>query len=135
MDVFAAFPTTSYTFLKVSQEVEGNVIEAEYDGFEGILKILEGIVQIDNRESRTAQGIRGTTSLHVKPTESFISLVNGNMVGHGIRASKNAQEDTEYRIIGQVEGYNFDTNELEFYRLTLKRESFAKWETSDLPLE
>lgn len=120
MDVFDLFESTAYTFLELDQVVDGNVIQSQTDAT-GVLKIRDGMLQADNVES-----VQSDATLHVRPTEAFIDAVGGNMVGHGIRASKNGSDVQDYRIIGQVEGYNFDDNVLEFYRLTLKRESIAE---------
>jgi hypothetical protein len=125
MALFELFTTTDYTFLELEQGAGGNKIVSETDT-EGIVKLRDGMVQSDNMEQRQA-----TSSIHVRPTESFIADVSGNMVGHGIRVSKNGLE-AEYRIESQTEGFDFHTGELEFYRITLDRESI--WQ-SNLPLE
>lgn len=86
------------------------------------------MLQTDNVESYEAD-----STIHIKPSESFVSSLDGNLVGHGVRVTKDGYGPLTYRIDGQVEGYDYDTNELMFYKVTLKRESI--WDESDLPLE
>ena len=85
------------------------------------------MVQVDNMEA-----FDSTSTVHIKSTEPFVALLDGDLVGHGIRVIKDGKQAV-YRIEGQVEGYDFDLGELEFYKVTLKRESL--WDESDLPLE
>lgn len=119
MDLFSVFPTTPYTFLELNQGgILGNSIKKETSS-NGVLKERDGMTQNNNMET-----VQGDATLHIKPSESFLSGLNYNVVGHGIRESKNGSTQ-EYRIIGQTEGFNFDTTTLEFYRLTLKRESLV----------
>lgn len=93
----------------------------------GIVKLRDGMLQTDNMEQRQA-----TSTIHIRPTEPFIATLGGDMVGHGVRVEKDNHEATEYRIESQVEGYDFDSGQVEFYLVTLKRES--TWQ-SDSPLE
>ena len=119
MSVFDEFPTQAYTFLELNQGgVLGNTIKAEYPA-QGILKERKGLTTNNNMEL-----MESTSTLHTKPSDSFLALINYNMVGHGIRALKNGSTVT-YRITGQVEGFDFDTNVLDFYKLTLKKEDLA----------
>lgn len=125
MDVFDQFQETAYTFLQLAQGgVLGNTI-ASQTTTTGIFKERNGMVQNNNLET-----VQSDATLHIHPDEPFIAVVqaisseNEFLVGHGIRATKNGST-ADYRIIGQVEGYNFDTNVLEFYRLTLKAEDLA----------
>lgn len=119
MDVFEAFQETPYTFLELAQGgVRGNTVK-ESEPTTGVFKQRNGMLQNNNLET-----VQSDATLHIHPNEPFIASVGGNLVGHGIRNSKNGYDKT-YRIIGQVEGFNFDTNVLEFYRLTLKAESLA----------
>lgn len=127
MDVFTLFTTTSYTFLQLDSGTGGNEILAEYSAT-GIVKLRDGMVQVDNMEA-----FDSTSTVHIRPTESFITALGGNMVAHGIRVEKDNHEPETYRITGQVEGYDFDKGKLEFYKVTLKRESI--WDGSELPLE
>lgn len=124
--VFDLFATTSYTFLQLESKSGGNAIVAEFEAT-GIVKLRDGMIQTGNMEQREA-----TSTIHVRPTEPFLANVGGNMVGHGVRVEKDDHESAEYRIESQVEGYDFDTGQVEFYLVTLKRESI--WDESDLPL-
>jgi len=126
--MFDLFNNATYTFLQLDSTIGGNTIVNEYSA-EGIVKLRDGMVQVDNMEAYNS-----TSTIHIKPSEPFVAVVQGNMVGHGIRAIDYAGEPVEYRIDGQVEGMDFDTGKLEFYKVTLKKESIAPW-PSDLPLE
>jgi len=126
MMIFDLFATTDYTFLELNGGSGGNAIVNEYSA-NGIVKLRDGMVQVDNMES-----FGSTSTIHIRPTEPFVAAVGGNLVGHAIRVEKDNHEPAVYRIENQVEGYDFDTGTLEFYAVTLKREKL--WETSDLPL-
>ena len=128
MDVFALFANTDYTFLEITQSVEGNVISQEYTGCRGVLKIRDGLSNTDNIE----QYANNDATLHIKPNEAFVTDLLANLVGHGIRASKNGSSALEYRITQIDEGFDFDTDTLHFYKLTLKRENYATWQTQPL---
>lgn len=125
--IFDLFALTDYTFLQLESKSGGNQVIESWDA-SGIVKLRDGMVQVDNMEA-----FDSTSTIHIKPTEPFVATLGGNLVGHGVRVSKDNHESSDYRIEGQVEGYDFDTGQLEFYKVTLKRES--TWETSDLPLE
>lgn len=126
MMIFSLFATTNYTFLELDSKTGGNKILNEYSA-NGIVKLRDGMVQVDNMEA-----FDSTSSVHIRPTEPFVASLGGNLVGHGIRVEKDNHEAAVYRIEGQVEGYDFDTGTLEFYKVTLKREK--TWDESDLPL-
>lgn len=117
--VFDVFQETAYTFLQLVQGgARGNSVK-ESSETAGVFKERNGMVQNNNLET-----VQSDATLHIHPDEPFLTTLNGYLVGHGIRAAKNGATQ-DYRIIGQVEGYNFETNELEFYRLTLKAESLV----------
>lgn len=124
---FQLFQTTNFTFLKLKATVAGNIIEQEFSS-NGIFKERNSMAQADATENPTTEA-----TLKVRPEASFLEPVVGNMVGHGIRVTKNGAAAQEYRIVSQVEGYDYDTGELEFYNVTLKREAIATWQ--DSPLE
>lgn len=126
MDVFEIFDTTSYTFLQLESKAGGNRIVEEWEAT-GVVKLRDGMVQTDNVESYDS-----SSTVHIRASEPFIASLDGNLVGHGLRVSKNGQT-AEYRIEGQVEGYDFDEGDLMFLKVTLKRESV--WDESDIPLE
>lgn len=118
MDVFDTFQVTPYTFLQLKQgSVTGNTIVSQ-TAATGILKLRDGMAANFEQETVTSDA-----TLHIRPSEAFVGTL-GNLVGHGIRSSKVGKQQ-DYRIIGQVEGYNFHTNELEFIKVTLKREAIA----------
>lgn len=126
MDPFALFTSTNYTFLQLDQLAEGNVIVEETSA-EGIFKLRDGMTALDNVEFNTSDA-----TLHIKPDEAFIATVDGNLVGNGIRVGIAGSEALEYRIEGSKEGRDYDTGELKFYLLNLKRTDIATWEESDL---
>lgn len=132
--IFDLFHTTDYTFLRLESKSGGNIVAEEYPA-NGVFKLRSGMVLVDNVESFGGGGAAqdAVASLHIRPTESFLGDLSAELVGHGVRVSKGGTEPTTYRILGQVEGFDFDTGTLEFYKVTLKRESI--WEQSDLPLE
>ena len=123
MSVFELFPEAvqEITFLELSQGgILGNTIKSTHT-FNGILKERKGMSQNQNMELKES-----TSTLHIPPSEPFIALVGGDLVGHGIRATKNGST-VDYRIVGQPEGYDFDTGELDFFWVTLKQESLAEY--------
>lgn len=121
MDVFSVFEMTPYTFLELSQGgILGNTIKSSSNAI-GIFKERNGMTQSNNQET-----VESTATLHIKPSESFLATVGNNVVGHGITAFKNGNLQN-YRIIGMKEGFDFSTNNLEFYLLTLKAESLADY--------
>jgi hypothetical protein len=125
--MFNLFANDPYTFLKLESKTGGNAVITQYQT-QGVVKLRDGMLQADNMETRQA-----TSTVHIKPTEAFVADLGANLVGHGIRVSKGDYEVANYRIESQVEGYDFDSGTLEFYKVTLKRENL--WDESDLPLE
>ena len=124
MDVFEAFPEAiqPITFLELNEGgILGNTIKSTHT-FNGILKERKGMTQNQNMELKES-----TSTLHIPPSEAFIASVGGDLVGHGIRATKNGST-VDYRIVGQPEEYDFDTGELEFFYVTLKQESLAEYD-------
>lgn len=123
MDIFEAFPEAiqTYTFLQLAQGgVYGNTVVKETD-FGGILKERKGMAVNQNMELKES-----TSTLHIRPTEPFIAEVGSSLIGHGIRATKNGSTET-YRVVGQPEGFNFDTGQLEFLYVTLKAEDLSTY--------
>lgn len=125
--IFDLFANTPYTFLQLESGIGGNQVVEEFETT-GIVKLRDGMTQQDNVEA-----FDSSSTIHVRPSDPFVATLGGNLVGHGVRVAKDNHEAETYRIIGQVEGYDFDLGQLEFYAVTLKRESL--WETSDLSLE
>lgn len=71
--VFEVFDTSPYTYLEISRGgVAGNTITQEYPS-EGIFKLRTGLIRSESTEN-TEQG----ATLHIKPTESFLSGVPSN---------------------------------------------------------
>lgn len=119
MGLFSEFGNTTYTFLRLTQGgVKGNTVRSSAEA-QGIFKYREGISESSNAENETTN-----STLHIKPDEPFVATVNGELTGHGIEINRNGDTLT-YRIVGTNEGFDYDTNTLEFYRLTLKREKIA----------
>lgn len=129
MDVFALFTNTPYTFLKIESSEAGNEAVEQYEA-DGIFKVRDGMYQADNMEQFNG-GLTNAT-LHIKPGEQFFTDLGGQLVGHGVKVAKNSSEIVTYRIVSMVEGFDFDTNELKFYRLFLKQEELAEWQTEDV---
>ena len=126
MDPFALFTSTSYTFLQLDQLAEGNVVIDETTA-EGIFKLRDGMTALDNIEFNTSDA-----TLHIRPDEAFIATVSGDLVGHGVRVGIAGSSALEYRIEGSKEGRDYDTGQLKFFLLNLKRTDIATWEESDL---
>lgn len=111
--VFDFFEVTPYTFLSVNRgKVRGNIILETFPA-NGVFKLRNGMVSVNNQESQQSDA-----TLHIKPNEVFAEV---DMVGQGIR-----KDGIDYKIVGQTAGTNFDTNELEHYRLTLQRAKFVE---------
>lgn len=123
MNPFELFPEAiqPITFLELNEGgILGNTIKSTHT-FNGILKERKGMSQNQNMELKES-----TSTLHIPPQEAFIASLSGELVGHGIRATKNGST-VEYRIVGQREGYDFDAGVLMFYRIELKKESLAEY--------
>lgn len=71
--VFEVFDTTPYTYLQISRGgVAGNVIVASYQA-DGVFKLRAGLVRGQN-----AENVEQGATLHIRPTESFLSNVPSN---------------------------------------------------------
>ena len=130
MDPFELFDTTDYTFLKLDSTSGGNVILEEFSA-NGIVKIRDGMIQVDNMEAYGSSTVGGTATIHIRADETFISEIE-SLIGNGVRFPVNG-EDTDFRITGYVDGKDFDEGRIVFYKATLKRENI--WDESGLPLE
>lgn len=116
--VFDYFGSVEYKFLETtSSTVRGDVILSATE-HEGIFKLRDGMVEGD-RELRTSDA-----TLHVHP-EDFESPED--LVGNGI-----LYNGVFYEIVGCTAGTNFDTHEVEHYRLTLEIKKYAN-ESEFLP--
>lgn len=106
-DVFDAFPEfdTPYTFLLTQSGGVMGDVTTSYSAI-GVFKHRDGRSVASNQETRESDA-----TLHIRPTESFIALCSGNLVGQGI-----IKDGAKYNIIGQTIGMDFS-----HYRVTLAR--------------
>lgn len=73
LTVFEAFDTTPYTYLQVTRGgITGNTIVSQTTA-DGVFKLRTGLVRGENSEN-VEQG----ATLHIRPTESFLSNVPSN---------------------------------------------------------
>lgn len=108
--VFDLFTSDNYEYLEVDRgTVEGSKITG-ITPHQGIFKLRSGMVQGTREEENSA------ATLHVHP-EDYAGIAPDKLVGNGIRYN-----GVNYRIAGVTEGKDFDTGEVEFYRLTLEKE-------------
>jgi hypothetical protein len=119
MGVFADFTTSDYTFLQLANGIAGNTVVAEYAA-NGIVKLRDTKAGLDRVETPTSR-----STVHIRPDETFFTDLGRNVIGHGMRITKDANGPFEYRIVEQVEGYDFDTGTLEFVKVVLQREDIA----------
>lgn len=118
--VFDAFPEamTDYTFLQISRGgVTGDAIISETEA-QGIFKERRGMVSNSDQETR-----RSDTTLKIRPDESYLTALGGNVVGHGIRIG-----GKDYEVTGQTAGHNYDDGTVEHLRLTLGAADFSDYE-------
>lgn len=108
--VFDCFTSTNYTFLLIGSTIRGETI-LDSEEYEGVLKSRNGMEQGD-RELRTS-----AATLHVKPSD-FPNPEK--LVGNGI-----LHDGVFYGIVGCTVGTNFDTGEVEHYRLTLQIKKYV----------
>lgn len=109
--VFDYFTSVSYKFLVTgSSTVNGDVILSASE-HEGIFKLRDGMVEGD-RELRTSDA---TLHVHPEDYESPDELVGNGILYNGVF----------YEIVGCTAGTNFDTHEVEHYRLTLEVKKYA----------
>jgi len=119
-EVFDVFDLTEYTFYQLERGgIAGNTI---VDTFEtnGVFKLRSDLVR--NQASETKEG---NATLHIRSDESFLSLLDNNLVGHGVHI-----EGKDYEIIGQTGGKNFDNGVMEHYTATLRETNFSEFEGS-----
>lgn len=126
--MFNLFNTNPYTFVILEKELIGSVATTEYEA-EGVIKFRDGEVVSNNAETFSS-----SATLHIKPDETFIALLDGNLLGNGVRIVDEAGETEDYKIIGQSIGKDFDTGNVEFYKVTLQKENIVEWD-SESPLE
>lgn len=121
--VFTAFVSRNYTFIKTTPTNGGYKSVEEYEA-SGVIKFRDGRVLNGRQESYDTQ-----TTLHIRPSEPFISPVNSAkaLVGNFVRI-----DGDEYRINACTAGTNFDTGVVEHYRATLEKDNLI---VDDLPLD
>ena len=106
MTVFELFGSVSYKFLLTAHStIAGDVIQSATT-YQGIFKLRDGMVEGD-RALRTSDA-----TIHVHP-EDYANPET--LVGNGI-----LYDGVFYEIVGCTAGTNFETHEVEFYRLTLE---------------
>jgi hypothetical protein len=119
-EVFDLFDLTDYTFLQISRGgIAGNTI---VDSFEtnGVFKLRSDLVRGENAETKESNA-----TLHIRSTESFLSALDNNLVGHGIEVYGKT-----YEIIGQTGGKNFHSGVMEHFTATLQETEFSDWGSS-----
>lgn len=71
--VFDVFDTSPYTYLDLKRSsVTGNTINASYDAT-GVFKMRTGSLQ-----NQSSENVEQGSTLHIRPTESFLSSVPSN---------------------------------------------------------
>lgn len=114
MTVFDVFKAVPYSYLVIAQgTVRGDAVVSERQ-LEGIFKDKAGEVQNGNMES-----VSSTSTLHVYPSD-FPNTDCSSLIGNGIRYN-----GVEYTITGATAGMNYETGNLEHYRLTLQKAKFT----------
>lgn len=115
-EVFDVFDLSEYIFYEIARgRTRGNEIVSEYTSI-GVFKLRTDFVRGDNNETKESNA-----TLHIRSTESFLSDVSVNLVGHGIQAM-----GQYYEIIGQTGGKNYHNGVMEHYALTLQESSFVR---------
>lgn len=120
MDVFDVFKSVPYTFLQISRGGEGGNTIVSQTSSTGVFKLRSQFVRGDNSET-----IDSNASLHIRPSETFITTNEQNLVGHGILVNNNT-----YEIISFTGGMNFDTGLMEHYTAVLQETEFSDYEGS-----
>lgn len=114
MDVFESFPEADllYTFLTVKNgTIKGDVVISESEHY-GVFKFRQGVSFINGIQTTDS-----TSTIHVRAQDYPQTQV---FEGNGIR-----RNGVDYKIVGSTEGRNYETNELEHYRLTLERATYG----------
>jgi hypothetical protein len=115
-EVFDHFDLTDYTFLQISRGgITGNTIVASFET-NGVFKLRSDLVRGENAETKESNA-----TLHIRSTESFLSALDNNLVGHGVQVY-----DKTYEIIGQTGGKNFHDGVMEHFTATLQESDFGE---------
>lgn len=112
-NVFDVFEQQPYTFVRINRGGAYGVIATEEIEAMGVFKLRNEQVSVNNQELR-----QSAATLHIRPDETFAT---SNLVGNGIVA-----DGQEYEIIAQTGGRNYETNEVEHYRLTLQNAKIVR---------
>lgn len=117
VEIFDVFDLTEYTFLQISRGgVAGNTITGYYET-NGVFKLRSDLVRGENAETKESNA-----TLHIRPTESFLTSLEGNLVGHGVVCGGKT-----YQIVGQTGGKNFHNGVMEHYTATLQEADFSDY--------
>jgi hypothetical protein len=120
VSVFDVFDLTTYTFYVLNRGgVTGNTIDSSYSAT-GVFKLRSDLVRNPNSETKESNA-----TLHIRPEESFLSGLDGNLVGHGVHVM-----NKDYEIVGQTGGKNFHDGVMEHYTATLQESDFSDWGSS-----
>ena len=117
VEVFDIFDLSEYIFLELERGgVAGNTIVTSYSGT-GVFKLRNSLTRGESAETKDSN-----STLHIRPTEAFLSSLGNNLVGHGIQIF-----GKDYEIIGQTGGKNFHNGVMEHYTAILQETSFSDW--------
>lgn len=122
MTCFDVFQEIPYKFLFVQRGmVKGNVV-TESEEFMGIFKLRQNDTTTQNMEI-----YQSDSTLHAHPEDIYTVTDDiDSLVGQGIRA----EGFGDYEISRVTSGWNYDTNEIEHFTLTLQKAELID-ETSD----
>lgn len=116
MDIFDAFPSQQASLYLREGTTAGDSLGTEYVE-EAVFKQRQGMAQTGEKDTRT-----GDATLYLRPYSKFVDDSGGNMVGNYVKIGSNY-----YRITSWSEGKNFDTREIEHYRLDMERKEPGAW--------
>lgn len=120
VSVLDAFKPVNMVYLVVNQGgVYGNSTTEQRE-IKGIFKIRSGMTDSQNMETGSS-----SATAHVDPKDFPETLADGqydptSLVGNGIMYA-----GRKYRIQGATGGYNYETNTMEHYTLTLQAEDYV----------
>lgn len=117
VEVFDVFDLTSYTFHVLQRGgVAGNRVAASYST-DGVFKLRTGLVRGSNTETKDS-----TATLHIRPTESFLTAINNNLIGNGVTIN-----GKDYEVVGQTGGQNYQDGVMEHYTATLQETDYSDY--------
>lgn len=117
MTCFDVFQEIPYKFLHVERGmVQGNVVTEAVE-FTGIFKLRQNDATSQNMEI-----YQSNSTLHAHPADIFSVTENADdIIGQGIHV----EGFGTYEITNVTSGWNYDTNEIEHFTLTLQRAEFV----------